>query len=379
MKKKSDKERLRDIRREVKYRQGRDNRRSKRDSFGFHNRIDEKAAQRWVEKMKLEGVMVKFYDQKVTLILPEKMNFSDEYENTVRSLKVIRLLTNRALRLANRPHLSEVKFDNLKSISTSAALVLTAELSRWDDIINKSLKPRLRTWDPIIIQRFATLGFFELFKNAPNITLDKQNDNLKLVRYIKGKCGDKNKTKVLKASLQELIGDQVTKWTFLHTGLSEAITNVSHHAYPDGIDCNGKDKNWYLTGSLNTQSKMLKIAFYDQGIGIPRSLPASKIYERVLSFLSALPQGERKLHTALLEAAVKIDRTSTGSGDRGKGLPDLLEFIKQRKEGYLSILSLKGLYKYSIENGKEKTKTFPFETELPGTLIIWSVKLQENQ
>lgn len=272
----------------------------------------------------------------------------------------------------------EVRFDILKSISTSAALVLTAELSRWDDIINKSLKPRLHTWDPIIIQRFAELGFFDLFKKSPNIVQENQNDNLRLVRYIKGKCGDKNKTKVLKASLQELVKDKVSKWTFLHTGLSEAITNVSHHAYPEGFDCNGNDKNWYLTGSLNTQSKMLKIAFYDQGIGIPRSLPTSKIYEKVLKILSSLPQGERKLHTTLLEAAVQIDRTSTGANDRGKGLPDLLQFIKQRKDGYLSILSLKGLYKYSIENGVEKTKTFPFETELSGTLIIWSVKLQET-
>ncbi|MGC6744878.1 hypothetical protein ACP0HM_10080 [Escherichia coli] len=54
----------------------------------------------------------------------------------------------------------------------------------------------------------------------------------------------------------------------------------------------------------------------------------------------------------MLKAAVEIKRSSTGEEDRGKGLQDLLEFIKQRGEGYLSIMSGKGLYKYSQHDKK---------------------------
>ena len=336
-------------------------------------------ANNWILEHELEGVNVIFSGRKVTLVLPEEMNFSEEYELTTKNIIAIRKLTKRSLRLTKKFYLTSVRFDNLKSISTPAALVLTAELSRWDDIINQNLRPQLQTWSPIIINRFAELGFFELFKKAPKIESEEHTDGLKLVKYIKGKCGDKNKTKELKKSLQKLIGEKVPKWPFMHSGLSEAITNVSHHAYPANIGVNRNDKNWYLTGSLNKDLNILKIAFYDQGIGIPKSLPTSKIWEKILKLISSISQDERKLHTTLLKAAVEIDRTSTEVNDRGKGLQDLLEFIKQRGDGYLSILSLKGLYKYSIINGEEKVKTFPFGTELPGTLIIWSVKLQSNQ
>lgn len=380
MRKPTYKQRQRDVLRTIRLRNGKHRVRSRCYSPPINNETDIGNANDWLQEEKLEGINVHFSGKRVTLALPEKMNFSDEYEVTTKSLTAIRKLANRKAKSLNKNYLASVRFDNLNSISTSAALVLTAELSRWDDIVNQNLRPQLQTWDPVIIRRFAELGFFELFNNAPDIRADSNAGDLQLVKYIKGICGDKNKTKVLKSSIQQVIGDTISKWVFLHSGISEAITNVSHHAYPDeNIDYDGNDKNWYLTGSFNKESNTLKIAFYDQGIGIPKSLPTSKVWEKVLKLLSAIPQSEQKLHTTLLKAAVQIDRTSTGANDRGKGLQDLLEFIKQRRDGYLSILSLKGLYKFSIENGKEKAKTHPFDTELPGTLIIWSVNLLENQ
>lgn len=163
----------------------------------------------------------------------------------------------------------------------------------------------------------------------------------------------------------------------MHSGLTEAITNVSHHAYPDSEGYSTEDKNWYLTGSYNNETKELKIVFYDQGIGIPKSLPASEVWEKVLSVLSRLPVVERKRDEVLLKAAVELERTSTKESDRGKGLQDLLEFIRQRKNGYLSILSLKGLFKYSMSDGKEEIKTEHFDKPVSGTLIIWSAELHE--
>lgn len=74
--------------------------------------------------------------------------------------------------------------------------------------------------------------------------------------------------------------------------------------------------------------------------------------KRFLNYLSKLPLAERKRDEQLLKAAVEIKRSSTGEEDRGKGLQDLLEFIKQRGEGYLSIMSGKGLYKYSQHDKK---------------------------
>lgn len=306
------------------------------------------------------------------------MNFYLDYESTVLHISAIRKLSEKKKGLKRVLLLSSVNFDNLKKISTSAALVLTAELSKWDDALRQKLRPNVAKWDANILKKFTELGFFDLFQNSPIDPSQNQGSEepgVHLVRYIKGCCGDSSKTRILKKKITDIVGEEIIKWTFLHSGLTEAITNVCHHAYPDNFRFLQSNKTWYLTGSYSDNTKQLKIVFYDQGIGIPKSLPASKVWERVLSLLSRLPVAERKKDAVLLKAAVQLDRTSTGESDRGKGLQDLLVFIRQRQEGYLSILSLKGLYKFSICEGKESVKSEHFENPILGTLIIWSVTL----
>jgi len=333
----------------------------------------------WIDyhkKRKLNVTIAK--RKKITLHLPKEMNFCDNYDVTILHILAIRKLSN-SRKYGNKLYrLVSVNFDNLKAISTSAALVLTAELSKWDDAVRQQLKPVVDNWDNEILKQFVDLGFFELFKNS-SLVYEKPETNspISLVKYIKGRCGDNSKPRILKEKIIEIIGEKVCKWNFLHGGLTEAITNVSHHAYPDSQKFSNEDKNWYLTGSYNCTTKELKIVFYDQGIGIPKSLPASDIWEKVLSVLSGIPSVERKRDEVLLKAAVEIERTSTSQSDRGKGLQDLLEFIRQRKDGYLSIFSLKGLFKYSISNGKEEIKTEHFDHPVCGTLIIWSATLHE--
>ncbi|MCC7219318.1 MAG: hypothetical protein IT490_01135 [Candidatus Contendobacter sp.] len=273
--------------------------------------------------------------------------------------------------------LASVNMDDLQGISTSAALVLTAELSKWDDEVRQRLTPKPGSWKPEIRDQLFELGFFDLFRNSPELSAEGAEKSAnRLVKYIKGRCGDSGKTRLLKEKVVDVVGDGVEKWTFLHSGLDEAITNVSHHAYPVGSGFYGHEKTWYLTGSYDRESKELKIVFYDQGVGIPKSLPVSKIWERVIKLLSGYSEDERKLDKILLKAAVEVGRTSTKKSDRGKGLQDLLEFVRQRRDGYISILSLKGLFKLTLKNGVESIKSESFKYPICGTLIIWSVTLK---
>jgi hypothetical protein len=313
---------------------------------------------------------------RVTLILPDTMNFSSHYNSTINYINTIReFTTHHSSKYCYK--LYRVIFSPLKKISTSAALVLTAELSRWDDNSRNLLKPEIDDWDTDILRRFKQLGFFNLFNGSPKhlTTLENDTSKVNLVQYIKGRCGDSEKTRLLKSGLRDIIGESIDKWTFLSGGVSEAITNVTHHAYPASKGYQEEDKYWYLTGAHNTDTRELKIVFYDQGVTIPGSLPASEVWERLLSALSKIPLVDRHKDETMLKAAVELERTSTGEGDRGKGLPDLLQFIKQRKNGYLSIISSKGLYKYSFNNNKEHIKTERFNEPTRGTLIIWKVTL----
>jgi hypothetical protein len=318
----------------------------------------------------------------VTINLPSAMNFSVDYESTAICVMTIRHLARKRPH-RTQYHLGLVNFEQLTKISTSAALVLTAELSKWEDSLRQNLEPRIDNWNPDILFRFFKLGFFDLFEINPFLgaSLEEGSDPVSIVKYIKGQTGDSVKTRLLKEQIGQIVGDDIKKWIFLNTGLSEAITNVTHHAYPEDSDWKfiKRDKVWYLTGAYNRDTKEIKVIFYDQGIGIPRSLPASEMWERVLNYLSTYPRIEKRRDATMLKAAVELSRTSSGQIDRGKGLQDLLEFVKQRGEGYLSIMSQRGLYKFSIAAGVESVKTEHFDNPLQGTLIIWRTVLREEE
>ncbi|MBO2617668.1 MULTISPECIES: ATP-binding protein [Shewanella] len=393
MRKITEKQRIRDILRTISFR----NRPKKikkilkKNSFTCWEDVNA-----WVENEKNLGLNAYEYKIRnkskkgvIVIKLPKEMDFSTNFKSTAQTLTAIRKLTDildkakrQRARLPSRAYkLGSVNFDSLEKISTSAALVLTSEISKWNTLSGEKIRPQVDSWSESIYLQFEQLGFFDLFKIKPgkdNVKSSPVKD-LNFVKYIKGCCGDsedaKSKKKQLKKEIIDIVGNTVPKWTILHSGLTEAVTNVIHHAYP--VNEEYTDKSWYLTGSFNRNSKEMKIAFFDQGIGIPNSLPASSLWENIVSYFSKLKIdiAEQKRDEVLLKAAVSIDRTSTNKNDRGKGLQDLIEFIRVFGSGYISILSYSGLYKLEIKNGLEKIKTEGLERPIYGTLIVWSVVL----
>jgi len=377
MKKITIKQREYDVKKGIEFRRGK----AKKLPLCNRSRVNKYTdhAREWIDHHFHEALGLFINKNKAIITLPRVMNFSSEYDTTILYVTAIRILTdNNSGKPSGFLKLQRVNFNELEKISTSAALVLTAELSKWDDSIIQRLRPLVKDWKPHIVKQFYELGFFDLFKNNPlqGYELEKdEKSNLRLVKYIKGECGDSKKARLLREEVCTIVGDSIDKWTFLRSGLDEAITNVTQHAYPDKNNVSTVDKNWYLTGSYNKSKNILKVVFYDQGVGIPKTLPTSGVWERVQQILYKLPSFEQKNDEMLLKAAVELDRTSTGANDRGKGLHDLLEFIKKRGNGNLSIISRRGLYRFTLKDSDAKIKTVGFENPLLGTLIIWSVAL----
>lgn len=376
MKKITRKERDRDILRAYFHRTGRDilvAGNTKINPISKASKIN-----RWINAQIKNGLNCEIRKNRdLFLTLPTVMNFSSNYNRTMQAIQTIRHLTGRKIFNNQCYRLCFVDFSKIQYISASAALVLTAELSKWDDSVRQRIRPKVKTWDKNILSQFDELGFFDLFSNKDSFELEKEKEpsSIRFVKYLKGHLEDDEKTQLLKREIKRLVGEDLGKWTFLYSGLSEAITNVVHHAYPNNKGYTEDDKKWYLTASYDSDNRIIKVVFYDQGVTIPGSLPDSKLHERILSYLAKLPLAERKRDEQLLKAAVEIKRSSTGEEDRGKGLQDLLEFIKQRGEGYLSIMSGKGLYKYSQQNNKTEVKSLSFNLPVCGTLIVWSTKL----
>jgi hypothetical protein len=176
--------------------------------------------------------------------------------------------------------------------------------------------------------------------------------------------------KQLRVEIETLVEQRIKKH-FLFEGLSEAITNVGQHAYRDEVDY--RRKQWWLSASYDEDERKLCVTFYDQGDGIPETLPRYRFFEAIKDVFNSWTDSQK------IEAATQIGRSASGLQERGKGLQNLVEFAKVHSVGKLSIYSLQGLYVQSYSNdGTNATQTSArkdFDISIGGTLIEWSVTL----
>ena len=298
----------------------------------------------------------------VYITLPATLDLDDNYETTVTHFRNVRRGAQKLLRLRS------LNFDNIEHISPSAALLLASEVDKWNQSVSWRLTASHASWKPSIKRLLYEMGYFELLhiKSPSDIPAIK---NTRFLKFIRGEVKNKKiageLAKNLRIEIEKAAGCEI-KRHLLFDGLSEAITNVAHHAYKS------KSKRmfrmWWMAGAYDASENLVTITFYDHGRGIPNTLPASKFWEKLKENFSSWNDGQK------IAAAMQIGRTSTGQSERGKGLQNFLEIIKSHNGSILKIYSFRGcLTVKKIENSdvleySHKTHKNPIQ----GTLIEWS-------
>lgn len=175
----------------------------------------------------------------------------------------------------------------------------------------------------------------------------------------------------------------------LFSVLTEGLTNVRHHAYPEDEEDNlpPKFRRWWLFARYiapkGTTAGNLYIAIYDIGVGIPATMRTKmergevvlNFIEKTAEWLEQTP-GNR-LDQALLRAAVEHQRSQTGQAHRGRGLPEMREFIETTPGARLYIVSGKAQYSFVRDRGDGYTNGF--DRQFPGTLLLWSLPLKAKE
>lgn len=170
----------------------------------------------------------------------------------------------------------------------------------------------------------------------------------------------------------------------LYDVLSEALTNVRQHAYPDGGLPEALRRWWLFARYVEPagdEPGNLFIGVYDLGIGIQASLRDKLTAgERALDYLKWLTEKfgaeagpTRALDRALLETAIEGTRSSTGLSFRGNGLPEMRDFVLSTESGRLLIIS--GQSQYVCSARSQQSTTTSCQEPIFGTLIVWSVPL----
>jgi hypothetical protein len=298
-------------------------------------------------------------NRKVDIHLHERIDLEENYERTITDL------TNVRRAVANGVNIPDLDFSRLGYISPSAALLLASEVDSWKAAI-KGRRGRLRaktdTWTPSVKKLLCQMGFFELLgmkrPEDPGIPI-----NTTFLPFIRRNVTDARTSagemaKELRKQIESVAGVEIVK-QLLFEGLSEAITNVSQHAYSPTDHV----RDWWMSGAID--KGLVIVSFYDHGRTIPGTLPASKIFEKIKDRFGGWNDGEK------IRAAMEVGRSSTGIEGRGKGLQNFLQIIRHYPGSRLRIFSNRGRLTVSNTPSGLVFESGVAESPLLGTLIEW--------
>lgn len=319
----------------------------------------------------------KFQDKWLMQIdLPKHLDFGENYETTMERFHRVRKA------VLDKKKLKRLDFSKIRDISPSAALALASEVDCWNQAVGGRLRADTESWHPDIQRLLAQMGYFELLDLPQPLERPKEGNTIFTQFYRGGtEIADKGPkgaiTKKLRKDIEAIVGRKMQNYTLLFAGLSEAITNVGHHAYRNPKKKPYVDEPWWLSASWNKKTRRLCVTFYDHGVGIPETLPKNPIFKRWLD------RNRESNDSRKIAAAMKAKRTSTYQSGRGYGLQDLAPFAKAFTDGQLRIYSRRGKFQMVWKGGNSNEESSnnltesekEFKNSIGGTLIEWSVVL----
>ncbi|HEX3423355.1 MAG TPA: hypothetical protein VHS33_08150 [Sphingomicrobium sp.] len=305
---------------------------------------------------------------------PEVFDIFSNYEETLAFLldirSLFRLIPPR--RRGGRPMMAN--FSHIKRLDPASGLLLAAEIDRWRRAASRKPVPHDHLWDENVRNFFHDAGLFELLGIDPRTTRSQPTGAVttKTLPFQTGTLHEGGTADRFRATLESLIGRSVGPRNRVYDAISEAMTNVAHHAYPSEIMLwpESPKNRWWLGGSWLPDERIATVQIYDHGVGIPRTLPKSRHWSEVLPIFGRIDR--ERTDAGMIEAAMDYGRTSTGQVGRGKGLAQMAEWITAAGNGALRILSGRGALTYLPGKRPIRVK---LPVEFRGTLIEWKVQL----
>lgn len=300
---------------------------------------------------------------------PEILDLDENYSETIRFLQNLRFATSRRGNF-------HIEMMGVKDISPAAALLLVAECDRWREMTkSKWLRAEsVSGWEPSVRRRLKEMGFFTVLntRGPPDDPFVAGED-----RYVPFLTGTRNPGGPAVRLQEEIeaLGPVVADPDSLYEGLVEAMTNVAQHAYSSG---NGEygPKRWWISASVNAERHSMTVMVVDHGVGIAKTLPRSKVWEKIRK---ALPLEMLKDDAEILLAAFTKGgeyKSQTGEEHRGKGLRENIKgYVESHNSrGQLRVITNRAGYTYSRNNDDEVETSFAVPVPFDGTFIEWVIE-----
>ena len=298
---------------------------------------------------------------------PAQFLLDENFEEVIQVLHTIRAYSE-----GSRRYRLYVDFRPIRDLSPAAALVLAAELDRWNRRLayrkgGSHLQTRdIEEWDSEVRRLLGDMGFFGLLSVTDPVA---KTGNAADTQYVHFRTGNKPDGPIVdrlrEEDLEPLVGGKILNNRPFYNALTEAMINVKQHAYRQA-----ERQTWWLSASYTKTTKELVIMIFDQGAGIPKTLNRTfrEHAQRIVS----------TDHARLIKAAHEIDRSSSRQDNRGNGLQtDIRAYInKLAFRGQYRVTSLRGRYIWDKKgDGTISEELNNYRQKLNGTLIEWRIFL----
>lgn len=296
------------------------------------------------------------------IVLPEIFSFRDNYHETT---AVIQGLRQFAL-IERRPVM--LHFSQVSRIDPSAALVLVAEIFRVRNLRTHRAVAGTYPQNRTIYDLLSDMGFFELLdiqevfgRPKPDPTGERSI----FLRFISGnRVESETVDRFVSVVEKQILPMNAVARGKLVAAIIEAMNNTLDHAHPETEKGQTMPHRWWMSSEVSLARNEVTILFFDQGVGIPRTL-SPDLYDLIRAFIARLSpfpsDGE------MIMAATELYRTSTGQRGRGRGFRNMKQFVDTCSDGELQVLSNRGRYVYMAG-----TDTYGDESlSIGGTVIEW--------
>ncbi len=316
-----------------------------------HGTIKEKY---WIRKRDL---VRKTENQTIELTFPENLSFLDNLHSSVEFLHRV----ERAF-FVDRARKVRIDHSQIKKLGPEAALLLIATFERVTVLSPRSSLSTKTSKLPNdqVLSVLKQAGYFDYFSLTVEIP---DADVPQILSHRTGRKVAPPAAEELILHFEHLAGFPSSLRKKLGKALIECMENAILHAFPPGFSARCLKNQWWMLGYRDMARGTIWFAFYDQGVGIPRTIRTRVLDQKLF---------RRKDGDILVEAIVEGHYSRTKEKSRGRGLPLLLEFVELADDGKLTVVS--DCVRCDFIKGKDP-RHYPLEIAFPGTLIIWEIKI----
>lgn len=272
-----------------------------------------------------------------------------------------------------------LNFRDTKKLYSDGTLLFLAELNRILQRRPASVKCIRIPPDTVVREVFSHLGIFALL-SCPRTFASNRADVVHWQLF-----------SGIQADFTQGAGEAIDKLPclsrdhvkVLYRSASEALTNVTQHAYTkprmDGTGVSD-DRGWWMF--VREEPETLTVLFCDLGLGVPHTVPNSGKHDSWLEKALAGAKRAIGLHThrdgELISVTVEEKRSRFRKDHRGNGFANMVETINAVEGGILRVYSNRGLYYYQKHNGDTRQAAQNFSNSIYGTVVGWQITLPKE-